>query len=457
MPTLPLRNLVLLGVLAMLDGAAGAAEAEPAAAAGVGSGRPVGDPYLGLPSLSTEAPPPLLSQTGAFADLATLKVVPALLPYEVNSPLWSDGARKQRWLAVPNRPDWDGAGSAISFSPTGEWYFPIGTVSMKEFDLPLDERDPSKVRRMETRFLVRADDVTVYGITYRWRDDQRDADLLDAGADQDVAVTLRDGSTRTQRWHYPSRAECLTCHNHTAGAFLGINTRQLNRAGRDGSPQLQKWNAMGLFGPPMPTERLAGLPHLTPPDDEHADIAERARSYLDANCSHCHRPGAMPFNSYDARFETPLARQNMINVRTFNDFGIEHACYIRANDPWRSMILVRLDHLDLMKMPPLGRNLPDPLALTLMRAWIASLDGRPALSPPTIAMSGHLANGNATAEVRHADLQATLYYTIDGSAPDEDGKRYTGPLHLTATGTLRVRAVRDGFADSIVVASPVVR
>lgn len=413
--------------------------------------RPLADAFLGMPSYSWQAPPPLLSQTGVFSDTVALTLAPALIPYEVNTPLWSDGARKRRWLSVPYGGERDGKAPAISFSPTGEWYFPGGTVLVKHFELPMDERDPARTRRLETRLLVRCDDVQVYGATYRWRDDQRDAELVSEGQDQDLAVTTRDGGTRTQRWHYPGRNECLTCHNRTAGGVLGVNTRQLNRAVPGGGRQLQAFNAMGLFDPAIAAEGFAQLPHLAPLEDERAAPEERVRSYLDANCSHCHRPGALPFVSYDARFETPLERQNLIEVRPVNDYGIDRVRYVKPNDPWRSMLLVRLEHTDTMKMPPLGRNVRDEQAIALMRRWIGSLDGLPALPPPTASVSAPGADGSLTLTIRDDDPQAELHYTVDRSLPDDDSPRYTAPLHFAAPATVRVKALRDGHASSIAV------
>lgn len=413
--------------------------------------RPVQQPFLNLPSYAQEAMPSLLSQTGVFSDTATLTPTAGLLPYEVNAALWTDGAHKQRWLLVPQHHRRNNDGGAISFSAYGEWYFPSGTVAVKQFDLPVDERDPTIVRRLETRILIRGLDGQVFGATYRWRDDQREADLLSDLRHEDVPIISADGSTRTQRWTYPGRTDCLTCHNRTAGGLLGISTRQLNRAGPDGVNQIAAWNAQGLFDPPVASEGLADLPHLPAYDDTSVPLVDRVRSYLDANCSHCHRPGAMAFASYDARYETALERQNLLYVRPVNDYGIDRARYVKPNDPWRSMLLVRLEKNDSMKMPPLGRNVVDHRAVGLLREWIASMDGPPALPPVAVTVVGDPTHGPVEVRADHADPQAELHYTLDGSVPGDDSPRYTGPLHLTAPATVRVKAIRDGFASSVAV------
>jgi uncharacterized repeat protein (TIGR03806 family) len=413
--------------------------------------RPATRPFLNLPTYSQEAMPSLLSQTGVFSDTASLTPIAGLLPYEVNAALWTDGARKQRWLLVPQHDRRNDDGGAISFSRYGEWYFPSGTVAVKQFDLPVDERDPTIVRRLETRILIRGLDGQVFGATYRWRDDQRDADLQNDLRQEDVAIIAADGSTHTQRWTYPGRADCLTCHNRTAGGLLGVSTRQLNRPGHDGVNQIAAWNTQGLFDPPLASEHLTDLPHLPAYDDLNVPVVDRVRSYLDANCSHCHRPGAMAFTSYDARYETPLERQNLLYVKPVNDYGIDRARYVKPNDPWRSMLLVRLEKYDSMKMPPLGRNVVDHRAVALLREWITSMEGPRALPPVVVTLNGDAANGRVEVRADHADPQAELHYTLDGSVPTEDSPRYTAPLHIAAPGIVRIKALRDGFASSVAV------
>jgi uncharacterized repeat protein (TIGR03806 family) len=434
------------------------ARVEPPAAV-----RPPAEPFLRLPTYANEAMPALLSQTGVFSDTAALIPTTGLLSYDVNAPLWTDGARKQRWLLVPHqagRLDERGRsddGGTISFSTYGEWYFPSGTVAVKQFDLPVDERDPTVVRRLETRILIRGLDGQVYGATYRWRADQRDAELQSNALQEDIPIIAVDGSTRSQRWSYPGRADCLTCHNRTAGGLLGINTRQLNRPGHDGVNQLASWNAQGLFDPPVETKRLNDMPRLPAYDDEHIPVVDRVRSYLDANCSHCHRPGAMAFASYDARFETPLERQNLLYVKPVNDYGIDRARYVKPNDPWRSMLLVRLQKTDSMKMPPLGRNVVDQRAVKLLHAWISSMEGPHALPPPQITLIGDPALGPVEIHVQHNDSAAELHYTLDGTVPDDSSPRYTAPLHVDAPVTLRIKAIRDGFASSVAVPTVISR
>ena len=99
---------------------------------------------LHLPPKATGPIPKLLSQTGAFRDVANLTPEADLAPYELNVPFWSDGADKARWACIP-------PGELIHFSPTGEWSFPEGAIFVKHFEIATDETNPSVKRRLETR------------------------------------------------------------------------------------------------------------------------------------------------------------------------------------------------------------------------------------------------------------------------------------------------------------------
>ncbi len=459
----PGRVIALAGLaLAGWVGLSAAATAAAAPLAALPAQRPEAQAYLRMADEINSALPARLSGTGAFSDDDALIPSAALIPYQINTPLWSDGARKQRWISVPSRlkePSPPAAAAAapptITFSAAGEWHFPAGTVLVKQFSLPIDERDPSRLRRLETRLLVVLTGERVYGVTYRWRSDGSAADRLDDGADEDIAVTMQGGGTRIQRWHYPSRGECLQCHNQAAGGVLGLKTRQLNRvvAGADGMPvnQLVGWSRLGLLSAAFDEARLPGLQRLVAIDDAQASLEQRVRSYLDANCSHCHRPGVLPFSTYDARWDTPLDHQNLILGRVANEYGIERARYIRPRDPWRSMVLQRQERTEVLQMPPLGRTLVDEQAVGVLRAWIDALPGDPTLAPPEIAPPAGRYQSPLEVQLRHGDAQAELRYTLDGSPPDQDSPRYAGAITLDRGVVLRVKAFRTGWAGSLPV------
>ena len=309
--------------------------------------------------------PTALSATGLFSDVASLTPAPGLVEYDVNSPLWSDRAEKRRWIALPGE-------QRIGFSSNGDWSFPVGTALVKHFELPVTA---TTRRRVETRVLLRQLDRWI-GYTYRWNAAQTDATLLTAAATDTFIVNMGGGQTQ-QTWRYPSPSECMGCHTQAAGRVLGVRTAQLNRdfqypGGFDN--QLRAWaSCLGMFqnAPGNPT----GLPAYANPADDSSPRAARARSYLAANCSNCHRPGGPAAGGLDLRAETPLSSMNLIGVApTQGSFGIAGAQRIRIGSKSQSVLWHRMQSGDPAIHMPRAALLPDPLAVALIGAWI---DGDP--------------------------------------------------------------------------------
>ncbi len=317
-----------------------------------------------MPSALGAAPlPRLLSATGAFRDVRTLTPADGLIPFTVNSPLWSDGAVKTRWMAVPNDGPPYVPNEQISFTPVGEWSFPNGTVFVKHFELTVNEATGER-KRQETRLLVRKSDGGVYGVTYKWRADNSDADLLADGLEENVTITAADGATRVQRYSYPSRADCLFCHNQPANYVLGPKTHQLNgdftypATGRTDN-QLRTLNHLGLLNPAQDEKSFATYLRSVSVASTTAPVQTRMRSWIDANCSHCHRPGGFG-PGYDGRFYTPLRKQNLIND------------YVKFRDLAGSLLYQRDNSLNEFKMPPVAKNVIHETAMETLRQWIAS-------------------------------------------------------------------------------------
>lgn len=342
-------------------------------------------------------PPALLSQTGAFASLSPLVPAAGLTAYQVNSPLWSDGAAKQRWIAIPNNGTHDTAAEQVTFRPSGAWSFPPGTVMVKHFALPVDERDPTRLRPIETRFLVNGADGKYYGVTYRWNAAGTDATLLTTDATVDLEVTLAGGGTRSQSWTIPSRADCLTCHNTNAGGVLGLRSHQLNGGG-----QLESWAALGIFGHSFDGQNPANLPRSVAIDDPRASLDHRVRSYLDANCSHCHQPGGVSAN-FDASFATPLSSQGLIDGLINRPVADPDVRVISPGDLARSLLHTRVNATGPIQMPPLGKNVVDAKAAAAIADWILSLapaefqfDANPTATPVVTNDAGNAAHGQRT-------------------------------------------------------------
>jgi uncharacterized repeat protein (TIGR03806 family) len=323
-------------------------------------------------------PPQLLSEVGAFKSLATLDVHDAAVPYDL-VPFWSDGASKSRWIFLPNDGSHDQPGEKIVFSETANWGFPVGTVLMKHFELPLDENDPTATARLETRFLVHGEDAKWYGVTYRWRDDESDAELLPAADTRTLEVQLAGGGTTSQTWSFPSRSQCSTCHTVAAGGALGPRTHQLNRelvyprTGRADN-QLHTWSALGMLDPPLDPAAIPGLLASARLDDVTASLEHRARSWLDANCSNCHRPESGNRAGFDARFTTPFLFQGLVWGGVINALGIPDPYLIHPGDPFSSLVFHRAAAVGAEGMPPLAKARADEEALALLAAWIQRID-----------------------------------------------------------------------------------
>lgn len=406
--------------------------------------RPPAKVFLQMPELASGALPRKLSQTGAFQNTRGLVPSEALIPYDLIVSFWSDGAAKSRWASLPEE--------KIKFAPTGEWVFPKGTMFVKHFELATDETHPEIKRRLETRLLVCDATGGVYGVTYKWRANNRDADLLETNLTEDITIKTATGA-RTQTWYYPSRKECLTCHTANAGYVLGVKTRQLNRdltfpSGVKDN-ELRAWNHLGLFATNLNEATLQDLPRLARAEDTTRTLEDRARSYLDANCAHCHRPqGTVAY--FDARYDTPLAAQNLINGPVLIDQRLDHPRIIAPNDPWRSILFLRANTTEAFKMPPLARNTVDAAGMQLLRQWIESLPGPPVLPPPEISPRGGKFKQPVTVRLK-SEPGAEIRFTLDGTVPTPTDLQYKDPIPLSQPTILRAKAFKPGFTKSITV------
>ena len=421
----------------------GAAARKSGAAYGLNSRSP-SKPYLQMPERASGEIPRRLSQTGAFKNTPRLAPNDTLIPYNLIVSFWSDGAAKSRWISVP--------AEKIRFAPTGEWVFPKGTVFVKHFELATDETHPEIKRRLETRLLVCDAAGGVYGVCYKWRADNRDADLLETNLSETIAIKTATG-TRTQVWYYPSRQDCLTCHTANAGYVLGVKTRQLNRdlvyPTGVADNELRTWNHLELFDAKLTEADVKNLPRLASGDDATRTLEDRARSYLDANCAQCHRPrGTVAY--FDARYDTPLAEQNLINGPVLIDERIEHPRIIAPNDIWRSILFMRANTTESFKMPPLARNTIDEAGMKLLRQWIESLPGPPVLPPPDLSPRGGKF-ARPVAVTLKSEPGAEIRFTLDGTVPSASDLRYEVPVQLTGPTILRAKAFKPGFTKSITV------
>jgi uncharacterized repeat protein (TIGR03806 family) len=295
-----------------------------------------------------------LSGTGCVSAPAPKEPASGLVPYDVISDLWSDGATKERYLALPNQ-------STINLDSDGDFGLPVGTVLVKHFKLD--------GKFVETRLFTHGS-LGWQGFSYEWRDDQSDATLLNGAKDKQV------GSVN---WHFPSREECLVCHTQAANFALGPETLQLNSdflyaATGITANQLLTLQHINLFTTPLnDTQKTAKLAAL---GDSNASLAMRARSYLHSNCSGCHRPGGPTTTNLDLRFNTSFANTHACNQSPVaGNLGINNAMLIAPGEPLRSVLLARMKIRDANQMPPIASRVVDEQAVQVIGDWISGLGG----------------------------------------------------------------------------------
>jgi uncharacterized repeat protein (TIGR03806 family) len=310
----------------------------------------------GGPGVDPEPVPDALSETGCFDAEDPSQPATGLVPYAVAAPFWSDGADKERWLAIPE-------GSTIAVDSQGDFQFPAGSVLAKHFRLNGD--------LIETRLFMRHPDGDWAGYSYEWDDPQTDAQLVVGGK----TVTI-DG----QEWVYPDDDQCSSCHTAAAGFSLGLELAQLNTSfeypstGRTAN-QLLTLDAIAMFASPLGDPSVH--PALADPEDPAQSIEMRARAYLHTNCAQCHRPGGPTPAAIDLRFSVGLDATGACGIAPQNgDLGISGALIIAPGEPARSVLLERMSRRgDAAQMPPLASTRVDQAGVALVDAWIAALNG----------------------------------------------------------------------------------
>jgi glucose/arabinose dehydrogenase len=375
--------------------------------------------------------PRTISASGLFQPGKGHTVMPGVIPYTVNSPLWSDGTYKERFIALPPGTAESGP-TKIKYNPSRSWDFPDGTVLIKSFALEGKAGDPKTRKWIETRFMLKEQNEWV-GYSYEWNDEQTDAKLVGLkGSDRtfEVADPSDPTKSRTQTWHYPSRAECMLCHSRAATYVLGISTAQLNceldyggvrdnqlrtlahleliptevnqelHYGVVGAAQLRGLSAKDAEAFWTTTRRGVGrqrsfptqasdvgvahelMPRLVDPADKTAPIEMRARSYLQSNCAHCHVEAGGGNAQFTIAYHTATADTRMLNVKPVHTtFGIPDAKLVTPGVPEASLLLHRMTLRGRGQMPPIASAIIDPVGVEVLREWIAAM---PKIKPPQV-------------------------------------------------------------------------
>ena len=317
-------------------------------------------------SVRTEFPTKL-SETGLFASTKEMQPAPGVIPYDVNVPLWSDGAEKDRYMALPS-------GGRVRFDAKDPWEFPVGSVLVKSFFLDTDGRSETDLRRLETRLFVHAPQGW-RGYTYVWNDEQTDAELLDGALTKTYPIQTPDGPVE-QPWYFPSRADCMACHTKAAGFVLGPNTRQMNRRRGDAASRVNQIEGLGRLGvfTERPTQSPGDLEAYPAWSAASASTETLARAYLDVNCAFCHAPDGVAGSKPDLRYHTPLGDASLVGRRPGQGrLGPEDSALMTPGRPDRSELLYRVSTRGPRQMPPLASNVVDEEGVAILRRWIETM------------------------------------------------------------------------------------
>lgn len=322
-----------------------------------------------------------------------LQPVAEVTPYDLNTPLFTDYAHKMRTVWMP-------AGSAAAYGEE-HFDFPVGTVLTKTFYYPKDEqgrlrlnsqddRDAhsglalDRVQLVETRILLKQKNGWV-ALPYVWDAKQQEAHLELAGDSQSLSLLDDQGQTLAVDYEVPDANQCAGCHEESHGQGvnpLGPKARHLNKdlVYADGSAnQLVHWQQKGLLTG-LPAD-LVGVPQnaLWSHPREGESLEKQARSYLDANCAHCHNPkgpartsGLMLNLATATGIHSGLCKQPVAAGKGSGDRLVD----IHPGKPDESVLIYRVDSTDpSVMMPELGRSVVHKEGLEVLTRWIASLDG----------------------------------------------------------------------------------
>ncbi len=318
-------------------------------------------------------PPTKLSDYGLFhGNGSTQEPVEGMVPYDINTPLFSDYAVKYRFVRLP-------PGTSADYSDTDVFDFPVGTIIVKTFAYLKNLADPSQGRQLiETRLLIHKPEGWI-GLPYVWNEDHTEATLQVAGGFKEARWIHTDGRERTNKYIIPNVNQCMGCHeNQKVMRPIGPNARNLNKDFayvESSENQLTHWARAGILrGAPVPEQ----APRLAVWNDPSTGTLEqRARAWLEINCAHCHNSAgpartsgldllASQNDPYKRGFwKTPVAAGRGSGGRSFD---------IVPGKPDQSILMFRLESTEPgIAMPELSRRLVDEEGVALVRQWIESL------------------------------------------------------------------------------------
>ncbi|MFT7197272.1 MAG: putative repeat protein (TIGR03806 family) [Marinoscillum sp.] len=318
--------------------------------------------------------PKQLSEWGFFdLPLNTLLPTKGVVPYELNTPLFSDYALKSRFVKIPK-------GTQANYHATEVMDFPKGTILIKNFYYVNDLTNKNSDKRIiETRLLLN-DEQGWNALTYVWNDEQTEATLEIAGRNVPVSWTDLNGTLRQVNYSVPNLGQCKSCHELSGRmSLIGPTARQLNKAytySSGPSNQLDYWSAHGM---------LTGLPEISArpllpiwDDPNTGSLAERSRAWLEINCAHCHRPEGPAKNTglyltYNESDPYKLGIMKPPVAAGRGSGGLKFG--IVPSKPEESILYHRIASTDPgVMMPEVGRKLTHEEGILLIKNWIAAMD-----------------------------------------------------------------------------------
>jgi uncharacterized repeat protein (TIGR03806 family) len=323
--------------------------------------------------LAYRTAPKRLSEFGLFeGNGSTQQPVPGVVPYELNTTLFSDYTNKYRFIRIPE-------GTSIGYKDQGVMSFPEGTVIAKTFAYPIDGTDATKGERLlETRIELLKDGEW-FGYSYQWNEEQTEAMLLLGGGEVNVSWISKDGVKHSNQYEIPNANQCLNCHSQD-NAYVPIGPTAMNM-NRDFDFVDGKSNQLDYLAK---IHQLVDLP--TPEKRERMPVAhdpstgsldQRAHAWLDVNCGHCHSPvGTARTSGLDLRYsqkdpakfgfwKSPVAAGHGSGGRDYD---------IVPGEPDKSILLYRIQSDAAgIRMPSVGRNMVPNEAVKLIEQWIAAM------------------------------------------------------------------------------------
>jgi uncharacterized repeat protein (TIGR03806 family) len=332
-------------------------------------------------------PCPSLSDYGLVSiQDAGIVYAAGVIPYDLNTPLFSDYATKERAVWLP-------PGTQATYDPVNAFTFPVGAVLIKSFGFPDDDRKASPiVTWVETRLLVNTPGGWQTN-TYLWDAAQQHATILNSGLTVPVSWIWPDGGAMTAEYQVPiAPTQCEECHKYTDDNYnttilpIGPKARQLNKNytySTGAANELGYWIDAGILGGAPEASEWPVLPVWDDPTT--GTVAQRARAYLEGNCAHCHNgePDGPSGGTASASGLWLYASETDLNhvgiCKTPAAAGPATGGFdfdIDPGSPETSIVIYRMSSTtNQIMMPQIGRSVVDVDGVALVAEWIEEMDG----------------------------------------------------------------------------------